>query len=44
MGVAGINGAMTVAGINQSEWGCRILNIGWGLSELVDIKGGSRNE
>ncbi len=24
--------------------GCRILDIGWGLSELVDIKGGSRNE
>ncbi len=21
-----------------------ILDIGWGLSELVDIKGGSRNE
>ncbi len=24
--------------------GKRILDIGWGLSELVDIKGGSRNE
>ncbi len=24
--------------------GCRILDIGWGLSELVDIKGGSRND
>ncbi len=22
----------------------RILDIGWGLSELVDIKGGSKNE
>ncbi len=25
--------------INQGEWGCRILDIGWGLSELVDIMG-----
>ncbi len=24
--------------------GCRILDIGWGLPELVDIKGGSGNE
>ncbi len=32
MGLAGVNG------------GCRILDIGWGLSELVDIMGGSRNE
>ncbi len=24
--------------------GCWILDIWWGLSELVDIKGGSRNE
>ncbi len=24
--------------------GCRILDIGWGLSELVDIKRGNRNE
>ncbi len=23
---------------------CLILDIGWGLSEIVDIKGGSRNE
>ncbi len=35
---------MGLSGINQGEWGCRILDIGWGLSELVDIKGGSRNE
>ncbi len=26
------------------KWGKRILDIGWGLSELVDIKGVSRNE
>ncbi len=24
--------------------GCWIFDIGWGLSELVDIKGGSMNE
>ncbi len=24
--------------------GCRILDIGWGLVELVDIKGDSRNQ
>ncbi len=30
---------MGLAGINQVEWGCRILDIGWGLSELFDIKG-----
>ncbi len=35
MEVAGIN--VGVAGINRGEWGCRILDIGWGLSELVDI-------
>ncbi len=35
---------MGVAGINRVNWGCQILDIGWGLSELVDIKGGSRNE
>ncbi len=33
---------MGVAGINRGEWG--LSDIGWGLSELVDIKGGSRNE
>ncbi len=33
---------MELAGINWSEWG--LSDIGWGLSELVDIKGGSRNE
>ncbi len=33
-----------VAGINRDEWGCRILDIGWGLSELIDIKGDSRYE
>ncbi len=30
---------MGVAGINQGEWGCRILDIGWGVTELVDLKG-----
>ncbi len=35
---------MGVAGINQGEWGCRILDIGWFFSELVDIKGVSMNE
>ncbi len=30
---------MGLAGINRGDWGCRILDIGWGLSELVDIKG-----
>ncbi len=35
---------MGVAGINRGEWGCWILDIGWGFAELVDIKGGSRNE
>ncbi len=29
-----------LTGVNR---GCQILDIGWGLSELVDIKGGSRN-
>ncbi len=33
---------MGLAGINRGELG--LLYIGWGLSELVDIKGGSRNE
>ncbi len=37
---------MGVAGINRGEWG--LSDIGYwdwvGLSELVDIKGGSRNE
>ncbi len=33
-------GAMRASRVNG---GCRILDIGWGLSELVDIKGGSRN-
>ncbi len=34
---------MGLAGINWGEWG--LSDIGyWGLSELVDIKGGSRNE
>ncbi len=55
MGVAGINGVngggeqelmglMVLAGINWGEWG--LLDIGYwvGLSELVDIKGESRNE
>ncbi len=42
MGVAGINGGyQELAEVNG---GCRILDIGWGLSELVEIKGGSRNE
>ncbi len=31
---------MGLAGINRGEWGYLILDIGWGLSELVDIKGG----
>ncbi len=36
---------MGVAGINRGEWGgCGILDIGWELSELVDIKVGSRYE
>ncbi len=30
-------GLMGLAGINR---GCHILDIGWGLSELVYIKGG----
>ncbi len=30
---------MGLAGINRGEWGCWILDIGWGLSELVNIKG-----
>ncbi len=34
---------MWLAGINQGEWRV-ILDIGWGLSELADIKEGSRNE
>ncbi len=29
---------MGLAGINRAEW--QLLDIGWGLSELVDIKGG----
>ncbi len=37
MGVAGINeGEQELTGVNG---GCWILDIGWGLSELVDIKG-----
>ncbi len=32
-------GLMRLAGINRVNGGCRILNIVWGLSELVDIKG-----
>ncbi len=37
-------GLILVAVINLGEWG--LLDIGYwvGLSELVDIKGGSRNE
>ncbi len=31
-------------GLADIEGGKRILDIGWWLSELVDIKGGSRNE
>ncbi len=30
-------GYQELTGVN---WGCRILDIGWGLAELVDIKGG----
>ncbi len=30
-----------IMGVNG---GCQILDIGWGLSELVDIKESSRNE
>ncbi len=33
---------MGLAGINQGEWG--LLDIGWRLLELVDIKGGTRKE
>ncbi len=35
---------MGLAGINRVNGGCRILDIGYGLSELVDIKGGTSNE
>ncbi len=35
---------MGANGSSRANGGCRILNIGCGLSELVDIKGGSRNE
>ncbi len=31
-------------GLADIKGGKRILDIGWGLSELVDVKGGSRNE
>ncbi len=31
-------------GLAAIKGGKRILDIGWGLSELVDIKRGSRNE
>ncbi len=34
-------GQQELTGVNG---GCRIFDIGWGLSELVDIKEGSRNE
>ncbi len=30
--------------MNRGEWVLLDIDIGWGLSELVDIKGGSRNE
>ncbi len=33
-----------LTGINLGEWGCRILDIGWELSELVDNKVGFRHE
>ncbi len=37
MGGAGINGGyQELTGVNG---GCRIVDIGWGLTELVDIKG-----
>ncbi len=32
---------MGLAGINRCEWGCCILDIGWGLSESDDIKRGA---
>ncbi len=34
---------MAASGINRVNGGCRILDIGWGLLELVDIKGSSMN-
>ncbi len=51
MGVAGINenqwGYQELMGVmgarrkyTRVNGGCRILDIGWGLSEFVDIKGG----
>ncbi len=30
--------------LTRVNGGCWILDIGWGLSELVDIIGGSRNK
>ncbi len=36
MGVAGINGVNGACRVSGSS---RILDIGWGLSELVNIKG-----
>ncbi len=35
---------MGVAGINQGEWWLSDIGYLMGLAELVDIKGGSRNE
>ncbi len=35
---------MGVAGFNLGEWGLSDIRYWVGLSELVDIKGGSRNE
>ncbi len=42
MELRGVNGGKQE--LTRVNGGCRILDIGWGVAELVDIKGSSRNE